>query len=136
MGDFKKPEIFNTELDKFTKALIKKFPEIPDAITLTKVCKRRMLPARADECAPHARAVAWSARVCSRQTPGQELFQKRATEFATVLRDFYLTFLDLINFTDEAWKALTDISKNFTEFTVRHALAVNAACRTSQRIES
>lgn len=37
MVEFKKPEIFNTELDKFTKALIKKFPEIPDALTLTKV---------------------------------------------------------------------------------------------------
>jgi len=38
------------------------------------------------------------------QTPGNELFVKRAHEIVTELVDYYATFLDVMNFSDAAFR--------------------------------
>jgi len=55
------------------------------------------------------------------QTPGNELFVKRAHEIVTELVDYYATFLDVMNFSDAAFRLLQDMSKTIVSFKVRFA---------------
>lgn len=44
------------------------------------------------------------------------MFKKRAPEITTALNEFYCTFLEVLNFTEEAWKLLTDLAASVQEF--------------------
>jgi len=80
--EFKRPDLFTPDLDKYSKALVKKFPEFPD--------KEKVI--------------------------GSDVFAKRATDISTALKDYYLTFLDLLHFNDEAWKLLQEVATSVTDF--------------------
>lgn len=47
---------------------------------------------------------------------GNDLFNKRAQEIETELQDVYLTYLDVMNFNDAAWKLLPDMAKSIVNF--------------------
>jgi len=47
---------------------------------------------------------------------GTDVFKKRAPEVVAALSDYYATFLDLIDFQEEAWRVLQEIASNLQEF--------------------
>jgi len=51
---------------------------------------------------------------------GADVFKQRAPEITAALQDFYYTFMEVINFTDESWKLLTELGTNMQEFKLDH----------------
>jgi hypothetical protein len=45
---------------------------------------------------------------------GADSFQRSASDIMNGLASYYSTFLDMINFTDEAWKLITEAALNFS----------------------
>jgi hypothetical protein len=50
---------------------------------------------------------------------GADVFKQRAPEITAALQDFYYTFLEVLNITEEAWKLLTELASSVQEFKVR-----------------
>lgn len=83
--NFKRPQLFarDSDLEKFSKVLGKKFPDSPDNLAKEKAF---------------------------------ELFNKRAPEIVASLKDYYCTFLELVNFSEESWKLLSDLAAVSQEY--------------------
>jgi len=54
--------------------------------------------------------------VYMRKVPGDTVFSKKATEVTTQVADYYRTFLDVVQFKEEAWKALNEVSQQIVAF--------------------
>jgi hypothetical protein len=50
---------------------------------------------------------------------GADIFKKRAPEVTAALADYYCTFVEVLNFSDEAWRLLTELAGAIQEFRVR-----------------
>jgi len=47
---------------------------------------------------------------------GADVFKKRAPEITAALADYYYTFIEVLNFTEEAWKLLVELAGVVQEF--------------------
>ena len=81
--DFQNEDVFTSDVDKFTKTLVKKFPLFPDSIN---------------------------------KGSSYDVFVKRAAEVSGTTLLFYNTFLDILNFTDEAWRLIEIVAATTQEF--------------------
>lgn len=64
---------------------------------------------------------------------GADAFKMRAPEITGALNDYYNTFLEVINFTEEAWKLLVELAGNVQEFKVHAHMHTHAHAHSCAR---